>query len=480
MDIVSRLLEDGGGRKEFVNILLLLQPKDLKACRLVCSSWNNFIIEEVWGIKAGRAKLRQKLLRCWENTDGDGIKRVEEARLEVYNIFSNDDHIFSADKKGLISVYTLCGAWVRDLNTEKLIRSPMLAGGKDILAAVSGSSKVTFNSIIVWATHGDMKKLHELSLGFRDFEISFVREICVAEGASNIRSRVAFWTRNKNSTDSLYVLEMDDKMMWDDKTLACFKIPDGNCMLAAKGKGIAVAWSNTGVDEEQEDEEEDEEEEENEAVEEEEEAEEAEEEEDEEADREELEERFRKLETRVALWWGDKKLPDVIIPQVNLNALAVDSVEDTPFVIVHVCDFLRDAAEVRVYKFDPSNLAANLMRSIRTSSCPTGKPELGGEPHPLDWHVTCQFFSNSLIFGFKLLNESLMPWKSTLTIVDKKKLLTFERGLAEENKGLREVTLPDYSSVVNVNLTHIILALDYDDGEVVDEQKLYVKDVWMN
>ena len=238
------------------------------------------------------------------------------------------------------------------------------------------------------------------------------------------------------------------------------------------------AWSNTGEDEEQEDEEEDEEEEENEAVEEEEEAEEAEEEGDQEADREELEEKFRKLETRVALWWGDKKLPDVIIPQVNLNALAVDSVEDTPFVIVHVCDFLRDAAEVRVYKFDPSNLTTNLMRSIRTSSCPTGKPRFGGEPHPLDWHVTCQFFSNSLIFGFMLINESI--WKSTLTIVDKKNLLTFETGLAEENTRPREVTLPDYSSVVNVNLTHIILALDYDDGEVVDDQKLYIKNVWMN
>ena len=476
MDIISQLLQDGGGRKEFVNILLLLHPKDLKACRLVCSAWNEFITEEVWGRKAGRAKLKQKLLRSWKNTNSDGIKKVEEARIEVYNIFSNNEHIFCSHRNGLISVYNLFGAWMRDLNTEKLLPYPMLAGGKDILAVVSGSSKVIANRVMVWGIHGDLELLHELNLGFRDFEISFVRKICVAEGTGNIKSRVVFWTCNTNDTDSLYILEMDEEMKWNDKTLACFKLPVGNYILAGMGKGIAVAWSNTGVDEEQEDEEEDEEENEDEEVEEEEEAEEA-EEEDEEANRAELEERFRKLETRVALWWGDRKLPDVIIPQVNLNALALESVEDTPFIILHVCDFLRDAAEVRVYKFDPSNLTANLVRSIRTSSCPTGKPRLSSGPHLLDWHVDCEFFSNRLVFGFMLTNESLMPWKSTLTIYDKNKLLT---GLAEENTGPREVTLPDFSDAVNANLTHIILALYYDDGEEADEPRLYVKDVWMN
>ena len=58
--LIEKLLANGGGRKFFISTLLLLDPKDLKACRQVCSLWDNFIGEELWGRKACKAKLAGK------------------------------------------------------------------------------------------------------------------------------------------------------------------------------------------------------------------------------------------------------------------------------------------------------------------------------------------------------------------------------------------------------------------------------------
>ena len=61
-ELVSKLLDDGGGRQFLASCFLLLEPKDLKACRLVCSAWNEFIEEEVWSSQAGRSILTKKLV----------------------------------------------------------------------------------------------------------------------------------------------------------------------------------------------------------------------------------------------------------------------------------------------------------------------------------------------------------------------------------------------------------------------------------
>ena len=46
----------------FVSCLLHLSPEDLKACRLVCSAWNEFIEEEVWSSRSARSSLTKKLV----------------------------------------------------------------------------------------------------------------------------------------------------------------------------------------------------------------------------------------------------------------------------------------------------------------------------------------------------------------------------------------------------------------------------------
>ena len=55
------LLLDEGAHKFLIDCFLLLDPTEIKACRLVCKEWNVFIMENLWKSKPGRKKLGQKL-----------------------------------------------------------------------------------------------------------------------------------------------------------------------------------------------------------------------------------------------------------------------------------------------------------------------------------------------------------------------------------------------------------------------------------
>ena len=46
-------------------LLLLLGPRDLKACRRVCRRWDAFIREHLWGSRAGRRRLERKAAARW-------------------------------------------------------------------------------------------------------------------------------------------------------------------------------------------------------------------------------------------------------------------------------------------------------------------------------------------------------------------------------------------------------------------------------
>ena len=143
-DLVSMLLRDGGGIKFFVDTLLRLNPRDLKACRLVCWEWHLFIRDEVWGSKAGRAKLERKLVDRWMNDDGDDLTatKIGEARGKVESLFCDNQRVFCGYEyvlnfscirnllqfhrmiispfAGKIGVYTLSGEHVRILGEDKL------------------------------------------------------------------------------------------------------------------------------------------------------------------------------------------------------------------------------------------------------------------------------------------------------------------------------------------------------------------------
>ena len=62
-DILTPLMrvQDPGYRQFVTNCFLLLDPKEIKACRLVCKEWSMFVIYDLWWSTSGREKLSQKL-----------------------------------------------------------------------------------------------------------------------------------------------------------------------------------------------------------------------------------------------------------------------------------------------------------------------------------------------------------------------------------------------------------------------------------
>ena len=75
MDYMSQLLAIAeGGQDFFVSCLLHLSPKDLKACRLVNKTWNDVIMERVWGSKRVRKILEGKLVHRWKTINPETVQ----------------------------------------------------------------------------------------------------------------------------------------------------------------------------------------------------------------------------------------------------------------------------------------------------------------------------------------------------------------------------------------------------------------------
>ena len=68
--VVRKLLDQPDPGWRFLRgCLMLLDPKDLKACRQSCKSLNNFIKSEVWGTEGGKKLVTQKLVNRWMTAD---------------------------------------------------------------------------------------------------------------------------------------------------------------------------------------------------------------------------------------------------------------------------------------------------------------------------------------------------------------------------------------------------------------------------
>ena len=165
-DLVSKLLAHGGGRQFFASCLLQLDPKELKVCRQVCTSWDKFIKEEIWDTFYGKSRLKRRLVDMWKNTDPNLTTVVWRIPGEVESLFSNDTHIFCGhqpdqpDQDGLVTaVYSLeSAAWVKDLvpsverpdNCRRFTKYEIpLAGGNGVVAAISWNRVAT-----LWSSDG--------------------------------------------------------------------------------------------------------------------------------------------------------------------------------------------------------------------------------------------------------------------------------------------------------------------------------------
>ena len=122
-DFLGRMMQtDEAASVRFVmECFLLLDPEDLKACRLVSKQWAEFIKREVWNNQYSKKRLTQKLLLRWMNENPkEEVLFSQEGNLKYWRItdmLCDEEHVYCADFTGKVRMYRLSdGVMERELN----------------------------------------------------------------------------------------------------------------------------------------------------------------------------------------------------------------------------------------------------------------------------------------------------------------------------------------------------------------------------
>ena len=252
-DFISKLLAIGeGGCHFFASCLLHLSPEELKACRLVHSTWDKIIKDRVWGNGRGRMKLKEKLIERWNNADpiAEEFGKVREEGVDT--ILCNDAHVFCGLESGKVGVYNLnTHRWVRDLMPGQVdtihINFTKLSGSKALVAALMWGSIVT-----VWSSKDEMEQLHCFNVinhhcmdasceHSEEYDVQSVDAIRVV-GSKVVILRDDWW----QGKTSLIVVKQGEQDVWENRTLACIPSDLGiSYNLATDKDWIAVAkWTS--------------------------------------------------------------------------------------------------------------------------------------------------------------------------------------------------------------------------------------------
>ena len=171
-DFLGQMIQtDEAANVRFVmECFLLLDPEDLKACRLVSKQWNEFIKREVWRNQYGKKRLTHKLLQRWmAGNPKEEVFFSQEVNFEnqIEDIVCDEEYVYCADKTGKVMMFRLSdGVMERELNPgpedERLdifdpgyLGHPKMAAKKDLLA-LTGSVRdpvlITIPTLTVWNT----------------------------------------------------------------------------------------------------------------------------------------------------------------------------------------------------------------------------------------------------------------------------------------------------------------------------------------
>ena len=246
VDFVSKLMEnDPGGRNFFASCLLLLNPKELKACRLVNSVWDEFIVDEVWGKNRGRRKLEEKLVERWKTTDPMAVE-LSQVSGQICSMFCNDSLVFCGLASGRVSVYSLTSSeWVRDLMPGEVgpgfISFTKVSGGKAVIAAAMWGSMVT-----VWSSQREMEQLYHFNANNR-YCLNLVCRHAGPIPCSTIvdfkvvGSKIVFLVEDFRKNKTSLVAIKRGEHIWEEKTLVCFPSnSELNNLLATDGDWVAA------------------------------------------------------------------------------------------------------------------------------------------------------------------------------------------------------------------------------------------------
>ena len=170
-NFVGQMMQMDAGAVRFVtDFFLLLDPEDLKACRLVSKQWNEFIKREGWRNQYGKKRLTHKLLQRWmAGNPKEEVFFSQEVNFEnqIEDIVCDEEYVYCADKTGKVMMFRLSdGVMERELNPgpedERLdifdpgyLGHPKMAAKKDLLA-LTGSVRdpvlITIPTLTVWNT----------------------------------------------------------------------------------------------------------------------------------------------------------------------------------------------------------------------------------------------------------------------------------------------------------------------------------------
>ena len=119
-DFLGQMMQtDEAASVRFVReCFLLLDPEDLKACRLVSKQWDEFIKREVWNNQYGKKRLTQKLVLRWMSE-----KPKEKVLFRRYinpekwaSTVCDEQHVFCGEVTGKVRMYRLSdGVMEREL-----------------------------------------------------------------------------------------------------------------------------------------------------------------------------------------------------------------------------------------------------------------------------------------------------------------------------------------------------------------------------
>ena len=226
IDFVSKLLtiRQGWGRNFFVSCLLFLSPEDLKACRLVNTTWDEVIKGGLWGNKSARKRLEEKLGERWKSANPEAVK-LGSVPERVQDIFCNNKHIFCGIDGGKVKVYTVTdGQWLRDLESsvEDLmdLNIGRICGDESIMAA-----RLEGRAVTVWSIKEEMGRVYFFDVrNYNGMERSYVEDVKVS-GNYVIVLLSGRDSKHPGSTYQLVVLHEGEQHTWENKILESFSTP---------------------------------------------------------------------------------------------------------------------------------------------------------------------------------------------------------------------------------------------------------------
>ena len=401
--------------------------------RQVCSTWNQFIKDNVWGSAAGRSSLNRRLVNRWRNMEGKttmvGMLRTEQ----VWGFYTNDTHVFCGiHRRASVAVYSLeDGTWIRDLNpilgelhvTSQHSLGINVTGGNGLVAAVSCERVAT-----LWSSKKEMDQLFYFDVLKYGTSLS-IKDMKVASGSKVVILAGSIHEVSDEKMLVVVTLEKDGDGKWNTETLSQFLDPSNGQVLASEANWVALALALDS--------------------------------------KEELESNKRLL-----IWrWDEKQRKDIILPGC-LGLRVKSMVLKPPFVILGLVASTYSMsggpeAAINVYKLEPQvRDTGDLIKTIPFEGLHSAACSYS---HPLKLTPDMNFSSNS---HFIVLVQPSRDDNNIVHIFDQKDLL--DEDISGKETWTRKLDLPSHQLESSMNFDINSTSLVY-----VNRIQLFKRDFWV-